>query len=116
MALAGCSTTQAYIAQESIFVYTKIMQIVWDEPKSQANIDKHGLDFAQLTPEFFLESFVKDTKTRTISSHRETGRRYGFGDFRSAWLRRHFHRLDEAGQRQGKERLPCSGKIRPRCE
>jgi len=38
------------------------MQIVWDEPKRQANIDKHGLDFAQLTPEFFLESFVKDTK------------------------------------------------------
>ena len=32
--------------------------ITWDEPKRQANISKHGLDFADLTPEFFLGSLV----------------------------------------------------------
>lgn len=32
--------------------------IVWDEPKRQANIAKHGLDFASLTVEFFLAATV----------------------------------------------------------
>ncbi|MFD1252302.1 hypothetical protein DEVEQU_03303 [Devosia equisanguinis] len=32
------------------------MQIVWDELKRQANLDKHGLDFAELTPEFFVDA------------------------------------------------------------
>ena len=30
------------------------MVIVWDERKRLANIEKHGLDFADLTAEFFL--------------------------------------------------------------
>ena len=30
------------------------MRIIWDEPKRWANIAKHGLDFADLTEEFFL--------------------------------------------------------------
>ena len=34
------------------------MQIVWDEPKRQSNIAKHGLDFADLTIDFFLSSVV----------------------------------------------------------
>ena len=34
------------------------MQIVWDEPKRQANIAKHGFDFADLTVEFFLSATV----------------------------------------------------------
>lgn len=28
------------------------MKLVWDEPKRIANIEKHGLDFADLTFEF----------------------------------------------------------------
>jgi uncharacterized DUF497 family protein len=28
------------------------MMIVWDEPKRQANVEKHGLDFADLTLDF----------------------------------------------------------------
>jgi uncharacterized DUF497 family protein len=32
--------------------------ITWDEPKRQANIAKHGLDFADLTEEFFLSATV----------------------------------------------------------
>jgi uncharacterized protein len=34
------------------------MFIVWDEPKRLANIDKHGLDFADLTLEFFERSRI----------------------------------------------------------
>lgn len=30
--------------------------IVWDEPKRQANIAKHGFDFADLTLDFFLSA------------------------------------------------------------
>lgn len=29
------------------------MRLVWDEPKRQQNIAKHGLDFADLTSAFF---------------------------------------------------------------
>jgi uncharacterized DUF497 family protein len=29
------------------------MKLVWDEPKRVSNLDKHGLDFADLTLEFF---------------------------------------------------------------
>lgn len=36
--------------------------IVWDEPKRQANLDKHGLDFADLTEEFFLDALIAPAK------------------------------------------------------
>ena len=29
------------------------MKIVWDEPKRLTNLAKHGLDFADLDPDFF---------------------------------------------------------------
>jgi uncharacterized DUF497 family protein len=29
------------------------MRIVWDEPKRRQNLAKHGMDFADLTPDFF---------------------------------------------------------------
>jgi len=29
------------------------MEIIWDEPKRIANIEKHGLDFARLRLDFF---------------------------------------------------------------
>lgn len=34
------------------------MKIVWDEPKRLANLDKHGLDFAQLTEGFFEDALI----------------------------------------------------------
>jgi uncharacterized DUF497 family protein len=34
------------------------MRILWDEPKRLANIDKHGLDFADLNETFFDEALV----------------------------------------------------------
>ncbi len=34
------------------------MLIIWDEPKRLANLDKHGLDFADLTLDYFLASRV----------------------------------------------------------
>jgi uncharacterized protein len=39
------------------------MQIVWDEPKRRANLDKHGLDFADLTLDFFATAQVNIAKT-----------------------------------------------------
>lgn len=38
------------------------MKIVWDEPKRQTNIAKHGLDFADLSFEFFLSAKVATAK------------------------------------------------------
>lgn len=32
------------------------MQIIWDERKRQANIEKHGLDFDDLSFDFFLSA------------------------------------------------------------
>lgn len=38
------------------------MKIIWDELKRQSNIAKHGLDFADLTLEFFLAAVVDDAR------------------------------------------------------
>ncbi|MDE4063878.1 BrnT family toxin [Phaeobacter gallaeciensis] len=46
-----------------VFVYTEIMlMIVWDEPKRQTNLAKHGLDFTDLDEGFFLASVVVPAK------------------------------------------------------
>ena len=34
------------------------MKIVWDEPKRLANLEKHGLDFADLNETFFDNAVV----------------------------------------------------------
>lgn len=34
------------------------MKIVWDEPKRRANLDKHGMDFADLNETFFDNALV----------------------------------------------------------
>jgi uncharacterized DUF497 family protein len=34
------------------------MNVVWDEPKRELNIAKHGFDFAEFEPEFFEEAAV----------------------------------------------------------
>jgi uncharacterized DUF497 family protein len=39
------------------------MQIVWDEPKRLANLDKLGLDFADLNETFFDLVFCRRTTT-----------------------------------------------------
>lgn len=38
------------------------MIIVWDEPKRQANLVKHGIDFADVDIAFFLGAFIGDAK------------------------------------------------------
>ena len=34
------------------------MKIIWDEPKRVANLEKHGLDFADLTEIFFANAMI----------------------------------------------------------
>lgn len=38
------------------------MQIVWDDPKRETNLSTHGMDFADLTMEFFANSKVFPAK------------------------------------------------------
>jgi Uncharacterized protein conserved in bacteria len=38
------------------------MKLLWDEPKRLANIDKHGLDFADLDIDFFATALVVPAK------------------------------------------------------
>ncbi len=38
------------------------MMIVWDEPKRLANLDKHGLDFADLSLDFFSTAVIRPAK------------------------------------------------------
>ena len=38
------------------------MKIVWDEPKRLANLEKHGLDFADLTEVFFVRGYFLPSK------------------------------------------------------
>ncbi len=40
------------------------MKIVWDELKRQANLNKHGLDFADLDENFFENAVVRPTRSR----------------------------------------------------
>ena len=47
------------------------MKIVWDEPKRLANLDKHGLDFADLTEVFFEDALFlpsRDKRWRGIGA------------------------------------------------
>ncbi|MEZ5688709.1 MAG: BrnT family toxin [Caenibius sp.] len=38
------------------------MKIVWDEPKRQANIAKHGIDFADIDEAFFADALIGPAK------------------------------------------------------
>ncbi|MGU3492520.1 hypothetical protein ACLBXM_00635 [Xanthobacteraceae bacterium A53D] len=38
------------------------MQIIWDEPKRNANREKHGFDFAALTEHFFAAATILPAK------------------------------------------------------
>ncbi|MGD9924445.1 MAG: hypothetical protein AB7V13_23825 [Pseudorhodoplanes sp.] len=47
------------------------MKIVWDEPKRLANLDKHGLDFTDLTERFFENALFlpsRDQRWRGIGA------------------------------------------------
>jgi uncharacterized protein len=48
------------------------MKILWDEPKRLANLDKHGLDFADLDEAFFESALV-------LPSHAKAKRWIGIG-------------------------------------
>jgi uncharacterized DUF497 family protein len=48
------------------------MVIVWDEPKREQNLAKHGLDFAELDVSFFLSASIRATKA---------GRAIAIGEF-----------------------------------
>ena len=43
-------------------MYEYFVMITWDELKRQANISKHGFDFADLSPEFFETARIVDAK------------------------------------------------------
>lgn len=64
------------------------MRILWDEPKRQSNLDKHGLDFADLTEDFFLSSVVVPAKD---------GRSMAIGRLRDGIIATVFVRLGEEG-------------------
>ncbi|MGA8898618.1 MAG: BrnT family toxin [Bradyrhizobium sp.] len=48
------------------------MKIVWDEPKRLANLEKHGLDFADLNELFFDSALI-------VPSHGKARRWVGIG-------------------------------------
>lgn len=51
------------------------MIIVWDEPKRQQNLAKHGLDFAELDESFFVGASIRAAKSgRTIAIGELNGR------------------------------------------
>jgi uncharacterized DUF497 family protein len=49
------------------------MKIVWDEPKRLANLESRGLDFADLTVEFFAASVVVPAKLGRLKAIGEFG-------------------------------------------
>jgi uncharacterized DUF497 family protein len=54
--------TYKKIASAEYLLYVQYMKITYDEMKRLTNIEKHGLDFADLTIEFFAGSIVLPAK------------------------------------------------------
>lgn len=46
------------------------MKIIWDEPKRLANIDKHGLDFADIGDFDWESAIVAESSAETPNSRR----------------------------------------------
>lgn len=44
------------------------MRIVWDEPKRLANLQKHGLDFASLTEDWFIEAAIAPARLGRLTA------------------------------------------------
>jgi uncharacterized DUF497 family protein len=49
------------------------MNIVWDEPKREANLAKHGIDFADIGLDFFLTAVVLPAKKGRYAAFGELG-------------------------------------------
>ena len=49
------------------------MKIMWDEPKRETNIAKHGMDFADLTLEFFRDANIASAKSGRFIAVGELG-------------------------------------------
>lgn len=76
---AGVALATRWIAGSVELLYNKnyiedeSLEIVWDEPKRLLNIQKHGLDFADLTLDFFASADIRAAKL---------GRMIAVGDWR----------------------------------
>lgn len=44
------------------------MRIVWDEPKRRSNLEKHGLDFADLDLVFFVDALLVSTRLERLQA------------------------------------------------
>ena len=55
--------------------YKNPMKILWDEPKGLANLDKHKLDFSDLTLDFFIASVVIPAKNQRAKAVGRFGKR-----------------------------------------
>jgi uncharacterized DUF497 family protein len=60
------------------------MEIVWDEPKRLANLDKHGLDFADLNEAFFDNALVVPSRRKRVQAARRSGPRERFVRLRAS--------------------------------
>lgn len=48
------------------------MRIVWDEPKRLLNLQKHGLDFTDLTEDWFVEATIthaREERLKAVGRH-----------------------------------------------
>lgn len=50
------------LAHSFLLSYIQYMKIIWDEHKRQSNLTKHGLDFADLSIDFFETAKVQPSK------------------------------------------------------
>jgi uncharacterized protein (DUF4415 family) len=81
-----------------------MIEIVWDEPKRQANLVKHGLDFASVPFEFFLTARIATAKAGPLSGAGPAGRKAGRRDFQAPRQRGVFSDQPAPGERGGKDR------------
>ena len=44
------------------------MRVLWDEPKRRTTLGKHGLDFAELSPEFFAGAIVRPVREARLQA------------------------------------------------
>ena len=47
-------------------IYSSVI-VTWDEPKRLLNLDKHGMDFAHLTPSFFESGVIVAARQRRFA-------------------------------------------------
>lgn len=50
--------------------YKMLMMVVWDEPKRLANLDKHGIDFADIGEDFFASALIGPARKWALVRHR----------------------------------------------